>query len=634
MRLAVVAFALALASASAVSVAQAAPPPIEAYGQLPAIEQVSLSPSGARMAFIATDADGVRKVFVRTVDGKPLAVAPLGGAKIREVDWAGEDNVIVFWTVTVNLGMFYDFKNELQAALNINLVDHTAKPLLANAKIRTPIIFGYYGTGTVKDRLKGYFLVYGSGLVEVDLQSGENRTRVAGTDFSDEWVVDGQGQVISRTEFDSRNGDWRLFAGDFGGHALDTRRTPLYEIALAGMGRTPGTVMVADDTGPALRYLEYGLDGPGKGVELFAGEPVSHLLIDPQTRLLIGAQRRDGSAVLFDPVMQKKFDGARKAFPGKQVWVVSYSNNLDRMVLQVDGDDDSGDYWLVDIPKHSAAPLGDRYPAVKPADVGPTRMFSYKAADGLALEGVLTLPPGREAKGLPLIVLPHGGPITAGDRVAFDWWAQAFAAQGYAVIQPNYRGTEGYGRAFRNAGYGEWGRKMQTDLSDGVAALAAQGIIDPKRVCIVGGSYGGYAALAGVTLQHGIYRCAVSVAGVSNLPALLLRARERQGSQSPEVRFWRSVTGASATGEGALKALSPDQLADQADAPILLIHGKDDTVVPYDQSQSMLKALNKAGKPVEMVTLDGEDHWLSKGETRTAMLRAAVAFVVKNNPPN
>ncbi len=129
------------------------------------------------------------------------------------------------------------------------------------------------------------------------------------------------------------------------------------------------------------------------------------------------------------------------------------------------------------------------------------------------MEGVLTLPPDKEGKNLPLVVMPHGGPIVVGDRARFDWWAQVFASRGYAVFQPNYRDTLGYGEAFRHAADGQYGRKMQTDISDGLTALATAGIIDPKRTCIVGGSYGGYAAFAGVTLQHGLYRCAVSVAG-------------------------------------------------------------------------------------------------------------------------
>lgn len=254
---------------------------------------------------------------------------------------------------------------------------------------------------------------------------------------------------------------------------------------------------------------------------------------------------------------------------------------------------------------------------------------SVQVNDGRGMSGVLTLPPGRPAKNLPVILLPHGGPRSQ-DEPVFDWWAQAMASRGYAVFQPNFRGSTGFGRAFEQAGWGEWGRKMQTDISDGLAALAKEGIVDPKRACIMGGSYGGYAALAGVTLQQNIYRCAVSVAGVGNVAKLVATKWRESGGSSFLNRYYHQQIG---TGRD-YAAISPVNLAAKADAPVLLIHGVDDIVVPFDQSSDMAAALTRAGKPVEFVKLPGEDHWLSRGETRLAMLKAAVAFIEKHNPPD
>jgi len=303
------------------------------------------------------------------------------------------------------------------------------------------------------------------------------------------------------------------------------------------------------------------------------------------------------------------------------------------MVFRTTGPKDAGRYWLVDALERSAVPLGEIWPEVSSADVGPVRMFSYQAADGLALQGVLTLPARQDARNLPLVILPHGGPIAAANRAEFDWWAQAFASRGYAVFQPNYRGTQGYGDALRRAADGELNRKMQTDLSDGVAALAAAGVIDPKRVCIVGADYGGYMALAGVTLQHGIYRCAVSVGGVSDLSRWMIWKRDRESVSNAQRQesFWRTLSG---NPSGDIDPKSPLKSAGQADAPILLVHGDKDTSTPIEQSRMMQKALASARKPVEFVALDGEDHALSNAATRQAMLRAVVAFVQKNNPAN
>ena len=214
------------------------------------------------------------------------------------------------------------------------------------------------------------------------------------------------------------------------------------------------------------------------------------------------------------------------------------------------------------------------------------------------------------------------------------YWAQAFAGRGYAVFQPNFRGSDGYGLPFRDAGFGQWGRKMQTDISDGVSELSRQGVIDPKRACIVGGSYGGYAALAGVTVQQGLYRCAVSYGGISDMNVFLdwITPQAYADDRNATTRYLRKFVGAKSEGDPALRQISPARLADRADAPILLIHGLDDSVVPISQSQEMERELKRAGKRVEFVQLKGEDHWLSRDETRRAMLTAAVAFVAKYNP--
>jgi dipeptidyl aminopeptidase/acylaminoacyl peptidase len=211
----------------------------------------------------------------------------------------------------------------------------------------------------------------------------------------------------------------------------------------------------------------------------------------------------------------------------------------------------------------------------------------------------------------------------------FDWIAQAFASRGYAVFQPNFRGSTGHGADFELAGHGEWGRKMQSDISDGLADLARQGIVDPQRVCIVGASYGGYAALAGVTLQQGLYRCAVAIAGISDVARMVATDVSESGFDPLLKRALGEEVG---TGRD-LDAISPLRFVNRVTVPVMLIHGKDDTVVSPDQSKAMANALRKAGKSVEYVTLPGEDHWLSRGATRQAMLEAAVGFVTRNNPP-
>jgi dipeptidyl aminopeptidase/acylaminoacyl peptidase len=284
--------------------------------------------------------------------------------------------------------------------------------------------------------------------------------------------------------------------------------------------------------------------------------------------------------------------------------------------------------------KAAVTTVGEAYTAIPADQVAPVALLTYRAADGLEIHAYLTTPRGRPVRDLPLVVLAHGGPASR-DESGFDWWAQALASRGYAVLQANFRGSTGYGEAFMEAGYGEWGGKMQTDLSDGVRHLVEQGVADPRRVCIVGASYGGYAALAGPTLDPGVYRCAVSVAGVSDLRRMIAYAAVRGERRDNEaVRYWSRFMGGEGPGDRSLDARSPARLAQRADAPILLIHGRDDTVVPMEQSRAMADALKDAGKPYQLVELAGEDHWLSRAETRQRMLREAIGFLETHNPPD
>src|SRR5712672_4878508 len=495
-------------------------------------------------------------------------------------------------------------------------------------------LFGYFG-GISYDRTwndEEVFTHDYADLFRVDLDTAETSRVGRGDETSRDWIVSPDGTVLAHSGYQEQYGVWRLYAGHDEEKRLLERGDPRGDIRMVGLGRSAGTALVVDRSGNG-DVAEESSTADGKAAALFADQTVREYLFDPDSEQLIGAlTQEEPRAYFFDPALLARYKGARKAFPGLNVELVSYSRHLDRLIVKTGGGTDSGTYWIVDIASGKASPIARPYAAVKDAEVGETRRVHYMAGDGLPIEAILTLPPGREPKGLPLVVLPHGGPIGVNDDIGFDWWAQAYASRGYAVLQPNFRGSSGYGREFRLAGYGQWGRKMQTDLSDGVEALAKDGTIDPKRVCIVGGIYGGYAALAGVTLQKGIYRCAVSVAGPADFRKFFAWQTERHGDKSDATRYWRAVLGADKEGNAVMASLSPALAAAQADAPILLIHGKDDTVVPIEQSESMAAALKRAGKPYEYQIMKGEDHWLSREETRIAMLKAAVSFVQKYNP--
>jgi dipeptidyl aminopeptidase/acylaminoacyl peptidase len=352
---------------------------------------------------------------------------------------------------------------------------------------------------------------------------------------------------------------------------------------------------------------------------------------DRRSNRIIGGVHgvEDPSYVFFDPERQSRWNAIVNAYGGERVQLVSYADDFSRIVVKVFGARHGLEYDLIDWSTVHVRRIGDVYADLTTiAEVRPVR---YAAADGLEISAFLTLPPGAAAKNLPLVVMPHGGPA-ASDALQFDWWAQALASRGYAVLQPNYRGSS-TSRELLTAGFGQFGRKMQTDLSDGVDYLAKQGIADPARVCIVGASYGGYAALAGITLQSGIYRCAVSVAGIADLKEFLRWVDSRAGTGSNLAeRYWDRFLAVSGPDDPALRAISPIAHAAAVNVPLLLIHGRDDTVVPFDQSDAMAGVLKKAGRAVSLVTLKHEDHWLSGAATRLEMLTATLAFLQANNP--
>ena len=640
----VLALAVAGVLSFACSVCQAAPP-IEAYARLPALEKVSLSPSGQRYAMIAV-AGEARKLIVATTDDKPLFVAGLGAAKVRAIRWAGEDHLLVETSATVTLGMDFSVdREELFGVVAINIATGKLTPIFPPHGGIEPTIFGNYGGRLINGQWFGFFggitmemnhagdyaLTHTyPDLYRVNLDTGAPDKVASGSEVGDGWLVGPNGEVIARANYNQRQGDWKIMRGGFGGPVLASGNNPFGGVTLEGLGRTPGTLLVNIPKAHATSEEEIPLAG-GPAFEVPENKYINEVLLDRRTMTWIGyASGGDVPELnMFDPQIAARVRGTRKAFPNQSVVFTSWSDDFSRIMVFTTGGDDSGAYWLVDIAKGSADPVGHAYPDVPPEQVGPIRMVDWKAGDGLQLHGVLSLPPDRPAHNLPVVVLPHGGP-EARDFPVFDWWAQAFASRGYAVLQPNFRGSAGYGPEFVEAGQGQWGRKMQTDVSDGLAELVKEGLVDPKRACIVGGSYGGYAALAGVTVQHGLYRCAVADAAVSDLGGMLAYEYAKQRDVSASTRYWKAFMGPAS----GFSEIAPLRLAARADAPILLIHGKDDTVVLYEQSTAMWKALVAAGKTVEFVTMPNEDHWLSREATRIQMLKAAVAFVEKYNPPD
>ena len=622
----------------------AAPKPdLAIYGQLPTIEILQISPEGDKLAIVASNGDQ-RILTVRQIGGAVISGMNIGDAKLRGVEWAGPDHLLLVGSQTTIVPGVQGPKQEYYMVSDYNVATGKQSPLLNDQAGAMNIIVGWPMTRTIDGQavafLEGVRFVDNRGQVTLYRTIMSTRATkihdLAGEPNTNGWLVNATGEPVAQSLYDQKRGTWYLKT-KVGGtwREVDQAVTPMGSYGLSGFGRDGKSILVwrtDDQQNTILR--EYQMNGAHQ--DLPAGE-LTGLVHDPVTLALLGGYTLDGDDlryVFFDAVAQKTWDMVRKPFGADQVTLASWSNDRRRVIVHADSRTDGPGYFLVDLNTKRADYLGPVYKGVDASKVSPVRSIRYKAADGLEITGYLTLPKGRDPRNLALIVLPHGGP-EGRDTPGFDWWSLALASRGYAVLQPNFRGSEGFGWDFVKAGFGEWGKKMQTDLSDGVRDLAKQGIIDPKRVCIVGASYGGYAALAGAALDRGVYRCAVSVAGPSDLKKMLLSVREaHNGEMSAAQRYWLRFMGADGIKDPDLAALSPARLADKVEIPVMLVHGKDDTVVRYEQSQIMADSLKRAGKPVEFVTLESEDHWLSRGATRLKMLTETVAFVEKHNPPD
>jgi len=284
-----------------------------------------------------------------------------------------------------------------------------------------------------------------------------------------------------------------------------------------------------------------------------------------------------------------------KAFPNELVDITSATRDGKKLVVSVSGDSDPGQLYLFDRDSGSVRFLMKRRPELDPAKMARVLPFSFKARDGQTLYGYLTMPNGK-SNGLPAIIHPHGGPIGVRDDWGFDWEAQLLANRGYLVVQLNFRGSGGYGKAFEDAGHGQWGRKMQDDLTDATHWVVEQGIADPHRICIYGASYGGYASLMGAAAEPSLYKCAVGYVGIYDLEMMYHEGdiRERDSGR----RYLRRTIG---TDPAELKARSPADLAERITAPVFLADGLKDVRAPHQQTDAMRAALKKAGRPPEVV---------------------------------
>lgn len=329
-----------------------------------------------------------------------------------------------------------------------------------------------------------------------------------------------------------------------------------------------------------------------------------------------------------DKKYQADYDYIKKKIGDREISFGSSTKDEQKYIISTFSDVDPGTVWLFDRKTKDLSKLYQVREKLPRESLSPMKTVRYKSSDGLEIPAYLTLPKGVEAKNLPVVVFPHGGPWSR-DSWGYDTFAQLLANRGYAVLQPNFRASTGYGKKFLNAGNNEWGQKMQDDITWGVKYLVSQGIADPKRVGIMGGSYGGYATLAGVTFTPDLYAAAVAIVAPSNLQTLLESIPPYW--EAGRVIFYKRM-GDPNTPEGLaqMKRQSPLYSADKIKTPLMVVQGANDPRVNKREADQIVIALRDRKYPVEYIVADDEGHGFARPVNNMAMIAAAEKFLAKH----
>jgi len=638
--------------------------PVEEFARRPALAHVSLSPSGRYLAYVAQDdtnaALAVRDLqtgVTSTLFGSESSER-FGGVFIEWVDWKGDDLLIVAAT-RIDLTRYRgDADGPIRRAnfgrslLAISRDGGDIRPLQGpRARPGHP--------GDLLDMLPDdpvHILIThrdargALDVARVDVQTGEAELVIEGDSRVISYLTDVDGAVVGRLVYRgirgrilimqarAADGEW---IETFRLHRDEVRDLPRFRFL--GPTDQPSQVYVAmrPDAGEqpdtyGVHVFDFATRTMGPAIWRHGTYDVANIvLFGDASGLAAGCYWVDVYRCDFvDPAQARVMSAISRYFgPEFSTSIVSQSQLDDKWLIWAKSPTNAGQYHLFDLKTLQMELVGSVFPGLPEASLGRMRRIDYTADDGQALVAYLTRPPGAEDDDRPpLIVMPHGGPESS-DHMAWDTWVQFFANRGYQVLQPNFRGSSGRGRTFAEAGYRQWGGLMQNDVTDAVEYVVAEGLADPEQICIVGASYGGYAALMGAARQPDLYRCAISVAGPSDLIDMLNRERREAGSDGTDrYEYWVSSIGDPREDRDALRAVSPVQLTEGWRIPVLLIHGEQDDVVPVDQSRDMERALRRAGADVELLLLEeaGHSDWQRREEI--TVMKAMEAFLAKHLP--
>ena len=633
-------------------------PALEAYGRLEQVTNVRISPNGELIAFRRTESDDEDFIVIYSLkEKKSITAINVKKTNINDHYFANNDFLILRASNHLDLANYRNFTASM--AFSYDIKKNKTEPLVKLGERisgKKTVTVGQTGLGRLVGQSEDGKVLYMPAFVELPIYKLDSSGRKKGLSYSLLAVnVDGKGRLKTIDQGTPHTRDF--FLDDKGKllarenlndltnvHSIEVlegkkwKTIYSYESKLkthdfVGMNEDFSALVFSRDDDNVGQYLQLSL----RNGEV---EPLQDLQVSKDTRGLIDNEfgvvlgLRFGGLLpdyfMADPILQDRIQAIVSKYEGHSVHLVDWTPDWKHIVVRVEGTQSVGDYFLFSTGEAPAFIVSSRFD-IEADDINPIATTRFKARDGLMIPTILTLPKSKmdDLKRLPTVILPHGGPASH-DQVGFDYMAQALASRGYLVIQPQFRGSTGFGTAHKQAGNGEWGKGMQDDLSDAVNTFVDNEYVDPERVCIVGASYGGYASLAAAAFTPDKYDCAVSIAGVSHLPKMLAADKELYGRASWVLDYWNKSILAGDFDKDALKQISPYFSAQKIKIPVLLLHGENDTVVEYEQSRLMSKAIKKANGDVRLVKLKDDDHYLQNSKTRIQAVKETVEFVEKH----
>ena len=608
--------------------------PVDYFFKNAEFTQVAVSPDGTHIGAVAP-VNGRRNLLVLDLETmKAVAVTNLTGKQtdIAGYTWATPDRLLFFVDADGNeaFSVYAVDKNGrngrtlfegargvtfFPTSMNIlNLLDDDPDHILV----------------AINEKRKAYPDVY-----RMNIKTGRKKTVVSNPGYVQGWLADNDGvvraglsdtgepdklitRIIYRADGDS---EW-VTLDEFGfddhgwqpvGFTADNKKMYVG----SNLGRDTVAMYVYDPESREMGEMIYGRD------DVDVGGPV----MTRKTKELIGVSyTTDRQHIHYlDDEWASIQAGIDEAFPDTENYFTSIDLNDNRLIISATADRVPPTYYLYDRSANKLRFLVKSMPWVDPGKMASVEYVNYKARDGETIHGYLTLPPGKEAKDLPLIIHPHGGPYGVRDNWGFNRELQFLANRGYAVLQMNYRGSGGYGKRFMDIAWGKWGLEMQDDVTDGVRWAISEGIADPERVCIYGASYGGYATMAGITMTPELYQCAVNYVGVVDLAML-----HEWDSRVESVKAWfERAIGHPKKDKARFDATSPLNLVERIKAPVFVVHGERDPRVEIKQAKVLIKELEKHDKTFEVLIKEKEGHGFRKEENNLELYKQMDAFFKK-----